>query len=187
MLEEWFERVAGVVSEPFEHGTEEGPALYIGAEADERPPRCGVVVRWVREAQVREEVGAEGSSGNLFRLGDHGVVVDSAEGFAQPFDAGARGVLAAEDVVVAGHVCPLRVTLVPDLGVRERTFERQEDRLGGTERVEHGALLRDAYGQGAADVVVAAGRGGVWGHGTEERTAGPQGCEEIFWDTHLLE
>src|SRR5215203_2181448 len=198
MGEEWFERVAGVVGQSLEDSPEEGSALDVRAEADERPPRCGIVVRRVREAQVRQEEGAEGPRRNLFRLGDQGVVVDPAKGLSQPFDTGARGVLAAEDVVLACHVGALGVTLMPDLGVCERTLERQEDRLCGTERVEHRALLRDTDGKGAADVVVAPGRdtGALWqprrgsgvrGYGTEERATTSEGREEIRGDTHLLE
>ena len=198
VVEERFERVAGVVGQSFEYGPEEGSAPHVRAEADERTPRCGIVVRRVCEAQVRQEEGAEGPWRDFLSLGDQGVVVDPAKGLSQPFDAGSRSVLAAEDVVLARHVGSLGVTLVPDLGVRERALERQEDRLCCTERVEHRALLRDAGGKGAADVIVASGRdagalrqprrgGGVRGHGTEERAAASEGGEEIRGDTHLLE
>ena len=60
---------------------------------------------------------------DLLGLGDEGVVVYPAEDLPQPFDARPRGVLAAEDVVLAGHVRALGVALVPDLGVGERAFE----------------------------------------------------------------
>jgi hypothetical protein len=87
---------------------------------------------------------------------------------------------------------------MPYLRVCERTLERQEDRLCGTERVEHRALLRDADGKGATYVVVAPGRdasavwqscfgGGIRGYGTEERAATSEGGEEIRGDACLLE
>src|SRR5829696_6396767 len=198
VVEEWFERVAGIVGQSLKDGPEDGSALDVRTEADERPPRCWVVVWRVRKAQVRQEEGAEGPRRDLLGLGDQGVVVYPAKNLSQPFDTGARGVLAAEDVVLASHVGSLSVTLTPDLGVCERALERQEDRLCGTERVEHRALLRDADGQGAADVIVAAGRdaGALWqpcggrgvsGYGSEERAAASEGGEEIRGDTHLLE
>ena len=77
-------------------------------------------MRRVCEAQVRQEEGAEGPWRDFFRLGDQGVVVDPAKDLSQPFDAGSRCVLAAEDVVLARHVGSLGVTLMPDLGVCER-------------------------------------------------------------------
>src|ERR687893_2596996 len=113
---------------------------------------------------MRQEEGAKGPRRDLLRLGDQGVVVNPAKGLSQPFDAGARGVLTPEDVVLACHVGSLGITLMPDLGVCERALERQEDRLCSSERVEHRALLRDPDGKGAADVVVAARRdaGALW-------------------------
>jgi hypothetical protein len=115
--EERFERVSRVVGQPFQYRPEEFPALYVRAEADERTPRRGVVVRRVRQAQVGQEEGPQRPWWDLLGLGDEGVVVYPAEDLPQPFDARPRGVLAAEDVVLAGHVRALGVALVPDLGV----------------------------------------------------------------------
>ena len=111
---------------------------------------------------MRQEEHAVAARRYAFRRGDRSVIRERIRAVAEepphPVDAGARRVLASEDVVPAArHMRALGIPLPSGLGVSQGGRRRQEDCLGRAQRVQHLPGPRDPRRECSTDVIMPSG------------------------------
>ena len=112
---------------------------------------------WIGHAHVGQKVGAQTAMWNLFCLVNQRRIIGiGGTTLAKPIDACAGSVHAAQNIIVAPYMYPLRITLNTNLGIEQWFRHRQEDGLCRTHRIEYIPWLGDTQRQCPADMIMPA-------------------------------